>query len=75
MLERKYRLKNMTAEVPEIKLVKLLTIALIEKYTDDATLCLSIIYCLLQKSNSVTTKILFKLFSTGIKEKKKKKKS
>ena len=30
----------MTAEVPEIKLVKLLTIALTEKYTDDATWCL-----------------------------------
>ena len=29
----------MTAERPEIKLVKLLTIALIEKYTDDATFC------------------------------------
>ena len=71
MFERKYRLKNMTAEVPEIKLVKLLTIALIEKYTDDTTWCLSIIYCLLQKSNSVTTKIIFKLFRTGIKKKKK----
>ena len=60
----------MRAEVPEIKLVKLLTIALIEKCTDDAILCWSNIYCLLQKSNSVTTKILFKLFSTGVKEKK-----
>ena len=35
----------MTAEVPEIKLVKLLTIALTEKYTDDATWCWSNIYC------------------------------
>ena len=59
----------MTAEVPEIKLVKLLTIALTEKYTDDATWCWSNI-CLLQKRNSVTTKILFKLYSTGVKEKK-----
>ena len=60
----------MTAEVPEIKLVKVLTIALTEKYTDDAILRWSNIYCLLQKSNSVTTKILFKLFSTCVKEKK-----
>ena len=60
----------MTAERPEIKLVKLLTIALIEKYTDDATFCWSNIYCLWQKSNSVKTKILFKLFSIGVKEKK-----
>ena len=60
----------MTAEVPEIKLVKLLTIALTEKYTDDATWCWSNIYCLLQKRKSVTTKILFKLSGTGVKEKK-----
>ena len=60
----------MTAELPEIKLVKLLTIALTEKYTDDATLCWSNIYCLWQKSNSVTTKIVFKLSSTGVKKKK-----
>ena len=60
----------MTAEVPEIKLVKILVIALTEKYTDDAALCWSNIYCLLQKSNSVTTKILFKLFRTSVKEKK-----
>ena len=60
----------MTAELPEIKLVKLLTVALTEKYTDDATLCWSNIYCLWQKSNSVTTKILFKLSSTGVKKKK-----
>ena len=60
----------MTAEVPEIKLVKLLAIALTEKYTDDATWCWSNIYCLQQKRNSVTTKILFKLSSTGLKEKK-----
>ena len=60
----------MTAEVPEIKLVKLLTIALTEKYTDDATWCWSNIYCLLQKRKSVTTKILFKLSSTDVKEKK-----
>ena len=59
----------MTAELPEIKLGKLLTIALTEKYTDDATLCWSSIY-LWQKSNSVTTKILFKLSSTGVKKKK-----
>ena len=59
----------MTAELPEIKLGKLLTIALTEKYTDDATLCWSNIY-LWQKSNSVTTKILFKLSSTGVKKKK-----
>ena len=48
----------MTGEVPEIKLVKVLTIALTEKYTDDAILCWSNIYCLWQKRNSVTTKIL-----------------
>ena len=60
----------MTAEVPEIKLVKLLIVALTEKYTDDVTLCWSNIYCLLQKGKSVTTKILFKLFSTGVMEKK-----
>ena len=60
----------MTAEVPEIKLVKILVIALTEKYTDDASLCWSNIYCLLQKSNSVATKILFKLFRTSVKEKK-----
>ena len=60
----------MTAELPEIKLVKLLTIALTEKYTDDATLCWSNIYCLWQKNNSVTTKNLFKLSSTGVKKKK-----
>ena len=60
----------MTAEDPEIKLVKILTIALTEKYTDDAILCWSNVYCLLQKSTSVTTKILFKLFSTGVKKKK-----
>ena len=48
----------MTAEVPEIKLVKILVIALTEKYTDDATLCWSNIYCLLQKSNSVTTNLI-----------------
>ena len=48
----------MTAEVPEIKLVKVLTIALTEKYTDDSILCWSNIYCLWQKRNSVTTKIL-----------------
>ena len=60
----------MTVELPEIKLVKLLTIALTEKYTDDATFCWSNIYFLLQKSSSVATKILFKLFSIGVKEKK-----
>ena len=60
----------MTAKVPEIRLVKLLTFTLTGKDTDDATLCWSNIYCLLQKSNSVTTKILFKLFSTGVNEKK-----
>ena len=60
----------MTAKLPEIKLVKLLTVALTEKYTDDGTLCWSNIYCLWQKSNSVTTKILFKLSSTGVKKKK-----
>ena len=48
----------MTAEVPEIELVKVLTIALTEKYTDDAILCWSNIYCLWQKRNSITTKIL-----------------
>ena len=58
----------MTGEVPEIKLVKVLTIALTEKYTDDAILCWSNIYCLWQKRNSITTKIL--LFSTGVKKKK-----
>ena len=47
----------MTAEVPEIKLVKLVMISLTEKYTDDTTLYWSNIYCLLQKGNSVTTKI------------------
>ena len=62
--------KKMTTEVPEIKLVKLLMISLLEKYTHDATLYWSDIYCLLQKGNPVTTKILFKLFSTGVKEKK-----
>ena len=36
----------MKAELPEKKRVKLLTIALTEKYTDDATLCWSNIYCL-----------------------------
>ena len=46
----------MTAEVPEIKLVKLLTIALTEKYTDDATWCWSNIYCLLQKRNQLQQK-------------------
>ena len=60
----------MTTEVPEIKLVKLLMISLLEKYTHDATLYWSDIYCLLQKGNPVTTKILFKLFSAGVKEKK-----
>ena len=60
----------MTAEVPEIKLVKLLMISLTEKYTHDATLYWSDIYCLLQKGNRVTTKMLFKLFSTGVKEEK-----
>ena len=52
----------MTTEVPEIKLVKLLMISLTEKYTHDATLYWSDIYC--------TTKMLFKLFSTGVKEEK-----
>ena len=60
----------MTAEVPEIKLVKVLTIALTEKYTDEETLCWSNVYYLLQKSNSVTTNILFKLSRTSVKEKK-----
>ena len=60
----------MTTEVPEIKLVKLLMISLTEKYTHDATLYWSDIYCLLQKGNSGRTKILFKLFSTSVKEKK-----
>ena len=60
----------MTTEVPEIKLVKLPMISLLEKYTHDATLYWSDIYCLLQKGNPVKTKILFKLFSTGVKEKK-----
>ena len=62
--------KKMTAEVSEIKLVKLLMISLTEKYTHDATLYWSDVYCLLQKGNSVTTKIIFKLFSTSVKEKK-----
>ena len=60
----------MTAEVPETRLVKLLIIALTEKYTDEETLRWSNIYCLLQKSNSVTTNILFKLSRTSVKEKK-----
>ena len=60
----------MTSQVPEIKLVKLLMISLTEKYTHDATLYWSDIYCLLQKGNPVTTKMLFKLFSTGVKEEK-----
>ena len=60
----------MTAEVPEIKLVKLVMISLTEKYTDDTTLYWSNIYCLLQKGNTITTKILFKIFSAGVKEKK-----
>ena len=62
--------KKMTTEVPEIKLVKLLMISLLEKYTHDATLYWSDIYCLLQKGNPVTAKIFFKLSSTGVKEKK-----
>ena len=45
-------------------------ISLTEKYTHDATLYWSDIYCLLQKGNSGRTKILFKLFSTSVKEKK-----
>ena len=69
-IRAKITFKHMTAELPEIRLVKLLTITLTEKYTDDATLCWSNIYCLLQKSNSVTTKILLKLFSTIVKKKK-----
>ena len=60
----------MTSEVPEIKLVKLLMISLTEKYTHEATLYWSDIYCLLQKGNPVTTKIFFKLSSTGVKGKK-----
>ena len=35
----------MTTEVPEIKLVKLRMISLLEKYTHDATLYWSDIYC------------------------------
>ena len=60
----------MKAEVPETRLVKLLIIALTEKYTDEETLCWSNIYCLLQKSHSATTNILFKLSRTSVKEKK-----
>ena len=62
----------MMAEFPEIKLVKLLIIALTEKNTPMKRHCVGqtfIVYCseattLQQKSN------LFKLFSTGVKEKK-----
>ena len=54
----KITFNHMTAEVPETRLVKLLIIALIEKYTDEETLCWSNIYCLLQKSNSVTTNLI-----------------
>jgi len=61
------------AVFPEIKLVKLLSIALTEKNTLMKRHCVGqtfIVYCskaatLQQKSN------LFKLFSTGVKEKKK----
>ena len=70
-IRAKITFNNMTAELPEIRLVKLLTITLTEKYTDDATLCWSNIYCLLQKSSSVTTKMLLKLFSTIVRRKNK----
>ena len=64
--------KKMMAEFPEIKLVRLLIIALTEKNTLMKRHCVGqtfIVYCskatkLQQKSN------LFKLFSTGVKEKK-----
>ena len=40
----------MTAEVPETRLVKLLIIALTEKYTDEETLCWSNIYVYCRKA-------------------------
>ena len=48
--------KKMTIEVPEIKFVKLLIIALTEKYTEEETLCWSNIYCLLQKATPLQQK-------------------
>ena len=71
MFKRKKTFKKMMAEFPEIKLVKLLIIALTEKNTLMKRHCVGqtfIVYCsratkLQQKSN------LFKLFNTGVKEK------
>ena len=68
MFQRKKTFKKMKAEYPEIKLVKLLIIALREKKTLMKRHCVGqtfIVYCskaakLQQKSN------LFKLFSTDV---------
>ena len=61
---------KMTSKVSEIKLVKLL-VALVEKIHCLSGIVLFKLYCLLPKSDSVTTKLnLFRLVSAGLKEKK-----